>query len=644
MCGIAGFRTKGVPASLLEKMTQALVHRGPDDQGYVGLNVAGTLRSWKNPGEHSLLTTGLGHRRLSILDLSENAAQPMHTEDGRFFISYNGEIYNYVELRKELGGDSFRSTSDTEVLLRLFAKLGPQSLQKLNGIFAFAIWDTKSGNLWLARDPLGIKPLYYFQDERGFFFASEIKALLKVMPCSPSLRVSLLARYLMTNCIADPDTLFDGICKLEPGHTLLIKPDLSVENRGYFDMQFHPEEEIQRERWLAELDSVLRGAIERQLRSDVPVAFFLSGGLDSSLLAASSIAVQKEKPTTFTVGFRWSHSEEDSLDLDSARIMAKHFSFQHHEVLLEPSIVSMLPKVVEILEEPISDPAAICSFLICEAASKHCKVLISGQGGDELFGGYPAYRAGQLAYGVQQLPSPVLSIADFTTRFLPYSIQGVRLQTVHRLKKLLFSTRHEWPEPFLLLRSAMRMEDVAELLIPEIFSLQAAPFDRHLDHFEKAAGWDPLHQLMYLDTKTYLTSNNLAYSDKTSMANSVELRVPFLDLELVKLMERVPHRFKANLNESKILLKLFSEKRLPPEIIHRKKSGFGLPLKDWFLDELQPMAHELLTSSVARRLFDSTIIERWLSQHREKTADHSFKLYNLMTLCLWCEKFGVGES
>lgn len=642
MCGIAGFRAKGVPASLLEKMTQVLTHRGPDGQGFAGLDVSGTLRSWKNPGEHSILTTGLGHRRLSILDLSENAAQPMQTEDGRFFISYNGEIYNYVELRKGLG-NRFRSTSDTEVLLCLFASLGWGALQKLNGIFAFAVWDTKNGNLWLARDPLGVKPLYYFQDERGFFFASEIKALLKAMPCSPSLRINLLARYLMTNCIADPDTLFDGIHKLEPGHTLLVKPDLSVEHRCYFDVGFHPEEEIPCERWLAELDAVLHGAIERQLRSDVPVAFFLSGGLDSSLLAERSIAVQKEKPTTFTVGFRWSRSKEDSLDLESARIMAKHFSFQHHEVLLEPSIVSMLPKVVEICEEPISDPAAICSFLICEAASEQCKVLISGQGADEIFGGYPAYRAGQLAYGIQQLPSSVLSIADFTTRFLPYSIQGVRLQTVHRLKKLLFSTRYEWPEPFLLLRSAMRMEEVAELLTPETLALQAVPFARHLDHFERAAGRDLLHQLMYLDAKTYLPSNNLAYSDKTSMAHSVELRVPFLDLELVRLMERVPQRFKTNLNESKILLRLFSEKRLPPEIIHRKKSGFGLPLKDWFLNELQPMAQELLTSSVARQLFDSTIIQRWLREHREKTADHSFKLYNLMTLCLWCEKFGVGK-
>ncbi len=582
---------------------------------------------------------GLGHRRLKIIDLSDKASQPMHTMDGRFHIVFNGEIYNYLELRDELSDVVFRSSSDTEVLLNVFARGGIRSLSKLNGIFSFAAYDNQSENLWLIRDPLGVKPLYYFKDERGFFFASEIRALLKVMTFKPSLRFPLLSRYLMINWIPDPDTLFDGIQKLEAGHYLLIKPDLSTEVRPYWDLSFHQEEDLSLKDWVTQLDRILGDTMKRQLRSDVPVAFFLSGGLDSSLIATKAVQTNGGEPTTFTIGFSWSSDKSAQSDLSFARLLKDRFPFQFKEMILGPSIVEILPRVIDALEEPLADPAAICSYLICEAASKEFRVLVSGQGADEIFGGYDAYRIGQLAYGIQQLPHPIIHLADLASRMLPYSVKGIHLQSIHRLKKLVPSLRHAWPEPFLLLRSPLRMENVAKLLLPHILAIQSNPFDRHREHFNRSQLSDPVNQLLYLDTKTYLVNNNLAYSDKTSMAHSVELRVPYLDLELVRLAQRVPSRFKTTFRESKILLKALAGKSLPSPIIHRKKVGFGLPLRNWMLHDLQPMAKELLMDQSICSIFNTAVIRRWLKEHEEKVADHSMRLFNLMTLRLWMNNY-----
>ena len=415
MCGIAGFYAKKDPlsAALLERMTQAIVHRGPDDQGYFGVGPHKEKTHWKKDGaEHGPLQVGLGFRRLAILDLSENGAQPMTTDDERFWIVYNGELYNFPDLKRELEDLTFRSQSDTEVLLKYFARFGASALGRLNGIFAFAILDRKTGNLTVARDPLGVKPLYYFEDERGFFFASEIRALLKAKGSSPSLRHSVLSSYLLSNWVPDPDTLFDGIYRLEPGHFLTLGPGAQTRLTRYWDFAFAPDDTKSLADWTEALSTRLDSAVARQIRSDVPVGFFLSGGVDSSLLAAKAAQAlaPSSKPSTFTIGFRWARSSHDNLDLDCARMLKEKFPFDYHELILDPSIVSVLPKVVECLEEPIADPAALCSYLICEAASEQFTVMISGQGGDELFGGYPSYPAGWLVAGMQRLPSSVLSL------------------------------------------------------------------------------------------------------------------------------------------------------------------------------------------------------------------------------------------
>ncbi|MBI4402934.1 MAG: asparagine synthase (glutamine-hydrolyzing) [Deltaproteobacteria bacterium] len=646
MCGIAGFYSPDnrVPSKVLEQMTDTIAHRGPDSQGFWGLSGCDSHHFWKHPGQQvQELKLGLGFRRLSILDLSELASQPMRSHDGRYWIAFNGEIYNYVELRQKLPEVQWRTTGDTEVLLELLSRGGMDALNELNGIFSFALFDTHSKKLFLVRDHLGIKPLYYFRDARGIFFGSEIRSLLKAMLAKPSLHVGLVSRYLMTNWIPDPDTLFEGIKKLEPGHFLEIFSDGRTEDRTYWDLQFNAQENVNLNQWLDEMNRTVERTVERQLRSDVPVGFFLSGGIDSSLLASKAVDVQKQFPTTFTIGFKWSKSKEDRLDLDCARLLKKYFPFNHHEIVLAPSVVSLLPKVVETLEEPIADPAAICSYLICEAASGHFKVLISGQGGDELFGGYQVYQGGLLASRLDSLPSFMVAGMDHLAQKLPYSIHNKRIQNVHRLKKLFASVRQPWPEPFLTLRGPMRRDELGSLLTPETTSAQSPPFLKHLDLFENARRWDPLQQMTYLDMKTYLPALNLTYTDKTSMHHSIEVRVPFLDREMVSIAQRIPSHLKALPSGTKLLLKEYAAKSLPHNVVFRKKTGFGLPVRDWLLTDLNGMVNELLSPARIRKqkIFQPEVISNWLREHREMVADHTQKIYSLMTFQLWCEVFGI---
>ena len=445
----------------------------------------------------------------------------------------------------------------------------------------------------------------------------------------------------MINWIPDPDTLFEGIHRLEPGHFLKIGPDLNRSKACYWDMRFDPDYEVSESEWIERTHHTLKRAVDRQMRSDVPVGFFLSGGIDSSLLTATAVEQNGIRPKAFTIGFRWSQSKEDNLDLQSARHMKSKFNLDHEEIILEPSILSLLPRVVETLEEPIADPAAICSYLICEAAKSQCKVMISGQGGDEMFGGYPVYLGGQVAYGLQHLPAFMVSMFDVTSEMLPYSIQGIRLQNVHRLRKLLLSIGHPWPEPFILLRGAFRPDQASDLLTAQVLGAQFSPFVRHMDYFSRCREFDVVHQMMYLDIKTYLPCLNLTYTDKTSMAHSIEVRVPFLDMEMALLSSRMPSRYKANINDLKVVLKHVAEKVLPKEVIHRKKTGFGLPIKDWFINDLWGLANDLLSESRLKRkgLFEAPVIQKWLKEHREMQADHSMKLYSLITFELWSDRF-----
>jgi len=644
MCGFVGFQSReALPSALLEKMTTSIAHRGPDDQGFLGIDTSGKLHTWKRPGEKKLdLVLGMGFRRLAILDLSEAGAQPMTTPSGHHWITFNGEIYNYLELHSEIKDAQVRSSSDTEVLLHLLSRQGMDALAKLNGIFAFALLESASRKLSLVRDQFGVKPLYYTQEGNALFYGSEIRPLL-IAKGAPRLNRPLLGRYLMCNWIPDPDTMFEGIFRLPAGTRMDVDRDLRITQKTYWDFNLSKQKEQPLSDWLGQLDHTLDHAVDRQLRSDVPVAFFLSGGIDSSLLAVKANAIAKRAPTTYTIGFDWSHSKDDSLDLEAARFLAKKFSFKHKEIILSPSIVNLLPKVVETLEEPISDPAAICSYLICEAAKNDFKVLVSGQGGDEMFGGYSLFPNALLTARAQKLPGMLLAAMNATAKKLPYSIGGKRVQSVHRLQKFLQSASTQWPEALFNLRSSMATLPFADLMDERVFAEQKNPYGRHQEVFQRAASWDVLRQSLYMDTKTYLPALNLFYTDKTSMMNSVEVRVPFLDMEIAGLAETLPNEYKVHGKETKVLLKRLAEKYLPREVTHRKKTGFGLPVRDWLLKDLQPMARDLFAADrlSAQKLFKPESLQRLLTEHQNKTSDHSSKIYLLMTLQLWMDRFGV---
>lgn len=647
MCGIAGFVGSSEPITTdrLTRMATAMIHRGPDDEGYLGIGPDGNVESWKTPpSPPQPIKMGLAFRRLSILDLSDRGAQPMSSPQGRYWLAFNGQIYNYVELRREMKDVAFRSQSDTEVLLHHLIRHGMEGLDQLKGIFAFAFLDTKTREMWLVRDPLGVKPLYLTHTKEGLWFSSEVRSLLAGSQVTPSADTSLLSRYLHCNWIPDPQTLFEGVEKLPPGHFLHIKKSHSNLQR-YWDLNLQPSENEGLERWSEELDLALHEVVSRQMRSDVPLGFFLSGGVDSSLLAVKALQTRDQRPGTFTTGFKWAGDQVD-IDLEHARFLSKQFSFDYNEILLEPSVVNVLPKVVETLEEPVADPAALCSYLICEAASERFKVLISGQGADELFGGYPIYQAGWVAAELNTIPASLRRSLKKLTDRLPYSVAGRSIQSVHRIQKIAAASQQPWPIPFLYLRSPFRPGQVDALIHPELRQSQRNPFGRHLELFEHASNWDQTAQMLYLDSRTYLPCLNLAYSDKTSMAHSVELRVPYLDPDVVKLAERIPSRHKVRLREGKVALKRTAGQYLPDRILNRPKAGFGIPLRQWMRNELHPMAGDLLSPERLRRQgwLDPDAPHRLLEEHRTQQADHSMKLYSLMTLQLWLDTFQRGPQ
>ena len=637
MCGFAGFSVRKAldPRSVLQPMTDAISHRGPDDFGYYGWD-GKTQWRWREEAPGEPVQVGLGFRRLSILDLSPAGAQPMSTPDGRYWLAFNGQIYNHQDLKREMADVAWKSATDTEVLLHCLAREGIAALARLNGMYAFAFFDSQTGETILARDPLGIKPLYYATDDRGIFFGSEIRALMPALSSKPAFRRELLSRYLMNGWIADPDTLFEGIHRVSPGHFLHVRRDGQVVEHRFWDFEAHPEKGVSLDEWKDRLAQELDAALDRQMRSDVPLGFFLSGGVDSSLLAARAALTHKQRPKAFSVGFEWGGSDVGA-DMRASRLVGGRFPIDRHEILVKPAVVDLLPKIVRVLEEPISDAAAICSYLLCEAAKSQVSVLISGQGADEVFGGYPVYQAGRVAAGVNA--TGLGRMLGGASAHLPYSIAGRKIQSVHRLRKVLASAQTPWPDPFLLLRSPFRLDELAALLTPQMAAAQEDPFGRQHALFEHAREWDRYHQMLYLDTKTYLPALNLTYSDKTAMAHSVELRVPFLDQKIVELAEKMPSRLKARLKGSKILLKSVAERTLPPAITRRRKEGFGLPLRDWFVRDLQPMASDLLSPDRLRRqgFFKPEQPMQWLREHRELKADHCTKLYALMTFQLWLE-------
>ena len=626
MCGICG--TVGrAEESELWCMTDEMSHRGPD--GYGVQSFAG------NP------PAGLGNRRLAILDPSPSGAQPMSYE-GRWWITHNGELYNFRELRRELeaAGERFHTESDTEVLLRMFVVHGSAMLERLNGIFAFAIWDDRDKRLFLARDRLGVKPLYYINRADCFAFASELTALLPLLD-SVDLDTTALSDYLTFLWVPEPKTAFRHVMKLPAGHLAWVdRNGIAIEQ--YWDLRFTPEERPTAE-WEERVADAVSAAIRRQMVSDVPLGSFLSGGIDSSAIVAA-MASTGQRVSTFTIGYRQGDLAHEIApdDVGYAREVAALFDTDAHERILEPDVLDLLPKVVRHLEEPIADPAALSTYLICREAGRQMPVMLSGMGADEVFAGYPRYLAYKISRLLDRMPTTGRTLVENAIRRVAKPGRPGRLRGPRRnLWKFMRAAGQTPVERYLSFSSYYTVDELDEVIAPGIRDEQHDPLAVHRSLLEHDSGGDELSRLLYADSKTFLPSLNLAYTDKMGMASSVEVRVPLLDYEILDLAARIPSRLKLHGWRRKYVFKRSQEAVLPRRIIWRPKAGFSAPVRAWLTGGLAPLMDELLSEETVRRrgLVRPEAVARLRREHDLGLADNALRLYALLSLELWCRTF-----
>lgn len=638
MCGIAGLANWG-DRETLARMTDALAHRGPDDRGL--WQTVSADGGW----------VGLGSRRLSILDLSPAGHMPMSTPDGRLTIVYNGEVYNYPRLRLELEskGYQFRSSSDTEAVLYLYQEYGSDCLRHLNGMFAIAIWDDARQQLFLARDHFGIKPLYYCHEGKRLAFASEVKALLQVPGMPRRINFTALHQYLTFLWVPDPLTMFEGIYKLPAGHYAVLK-DGALNLVQYWDLRF-PDAGHSFKTREAELATELRerfsASVRAQMVSDVPLGAFLSAGLDSSSIVAAMANHTSEPVRTFTVAFpkRYRKGEVTLDDTEVARRTAQHFGCEHTEILVEPDVVELLPKLIWHMDEPTADPAIITAYLVNREARKDVTVLLSGVGGDELFGGYRKYQAHYLAERYRSIPSVLRGhVIEPAVAALP-AFRGTSLKGYVRLAKKMARSGSLAQQDRFIMDSVYLTESQKQALYSDVVLARINGVDprrQHLDYFERVAHADFLNQMLYLDTKAFMVSLNLTYNDKMSMASSVEVRVPFLDWELAEWVAwNIPPDLKLRKGTTKHILREAMRPILPVEVLKQKKAGFAAPIDYWLANDLREMVDDLLSESRIRNrgLFNPQAVRQLVDEQRKGREDWSHQIWQFLTLELWMQAF-----
>jgi len=622
MCGICGiFDRSGdsIDKVTLERMTRVLGHRGPDGDGHL----------WD--GE-----IGLGHRRLSIIDV-EGGAQPIGNEDGSLQVVFNGEIYNFVELRKELegAGHTFKTRSDTEVIVHGYEQWGAGCVNRFNGMFAFAIWDKHKRELFLARDHLGIKPLYYTLIGDRLAFASEIKALLQVPSCPREIDMDALADLFTFRYVPSPKTLFRGVFKLPPGYLMRVtKKD--VEIRRFWSWVPCLRKKWREEELIEEYQELLDDAVRLQLRSDVPLGLFLSSGIDSGVLLAIMSKYSARPVQTFTIGFE---EGAKTNEVEDARETARRFGAEHYSMMLSyKDYASYFERYMSDLEEPVADEPAPAFYFLAKITRERVKVALSGQGADEPWAGYDRYLGVKLSALYSRLPRLI------TDRFAP--VIGKIPGRMERLKRGIESLG----EPDIVTRfakiysffSADMKAQLYKGLLKERF--EAAPYGamETLRRLQKdVQHLDPLSQMLYIDTRANLPDDLLMVGDKTSMANSLEVRVPFLDYRLVEFVESLPPSLKLKGMTGKYLLKKALAKWLPQEAIYRKKKGFAHPIADWLGTSMRPLVEDCLLSnnSYLSRYFDQDYMRQLYKRHREGKEPYMRHIYLLVSLELWHRTF-----
>ena len=647
MCGISGVVNCG-DRETLARMTHVQAHRGPDDSG---------LWDRRFPDGSYV---GLGSRRLAILDLSSDGRMPMCNEGRTLWITYNGEIYNFQDLRRELEskGHRFSSHSDTEVILHLYEQEGPECVKRLDGMFAFAICDLRSATptLFLARDHFGIKPFYYFHEGERFAFASEVKALLQVRDIRAELDSQSLHQYLTFLWVPDPKTMFRRIMKLPAGHyATFCNGEFKLSQ--YWDLTFPPANQ-RYTRSEAELTEEIRErfrrSVQAQMVSDVPIGAFLSAGLDSSSIVAMMRKSANRPVRTYTITFpRKYRIGEDTLDdPEVATRLARHLGCENRRIVVEPDVTDLLPRLVWHMDEPTADPAIIAAYLVCREARKQATVLLSGVGGDELFAGYRKHVAHRWAQVYTRVPAFVRRGLHSGFSALP-SFRGSSLKGKVRLaKKMARSASLNPVDRFIANCTYLDDDQKSALYCPGFAaeSLASNPASEHFTAFDRVRDADFLHQMLYLDTKIFMTSLNLTYNDKMSMASSVEVRVPFLDRGLAEFVAwNVPPNLKLKgvcRPTTKYIFRRAMHEILPREVLQQPKAGLAAPVDYWLAHDLRTMVEDLLSPSQLnkRGLFRPEAVRRFVDEHRSGRHDWSMQLWQFLTLELWMQTFLDGSA
>ncbi len=621
MCGITGRfnydSSRPVDRDVLGAMTDAVAHRGPDAAGY-----------YHAPG------IGLGHRRLSIIDLS-TGDQPLANEDGTVQVVFNGEIYNFADVRAELitRGHRFRTGSDTEIIVHGYEEWGDRCVDRFRGMFAFAVWDAAARRLLLARDRLGVKPLYYAEvPGSGIVFGSEIKSLLEDPDVPRAWRPEAIDAYLTLLYIPAPDTIYRAVKKLPPGHILVAERG-QVRVSRYWDLEFTGDGNPGREEdYLEELDALLREAVGLRLVSDVPLGAFLSGGIDSSTVVAYMKEASGAPPVTIAVGF----DDEAFDEVRHAEAVARHLGCEFHALTANPRVDDLLPKLAWHFDEPFADSSAVPTYYVSKAARELVTVALSGDGGDELWAGYPWHRVEQWEQRVRGSLGSATRVAGWLGRALPLSVKGARsLRHLSSAPDQAYALKHGY--------GMFEAEAKTRLYSADFTAAvgDADAFATFRDAYRDCRSSDPMDRAMYVDARTYMIDDVLTKVDRMSMAVSLEAREPLLDHKLLEFAARVPSSLKLKNGRSKYLLRRVLDRRVPRDIIDRPKRGFAAPIGEWLRGPLAGLTSELLLDGRLRDrgIFDPREVARIWDDHRTRRADHPHRLWQLVMLELWFRQF-----
>ena len=619
MCGIAGI-TGRFDESCLREMIKSITHRGPDYEGiYINKNV------------------GLAHARLSIIDITTVGNQPMHDNENNLSIVFNGEIYNYQILKKELSKKySFKSDSDTEVLIYLYKEYGKNMLNKINGMFVFAIYDFIKKELFIAKDRMGKKPLYYSELNDSFIFASELKAIIKNPAINKELNLNAISQYLTFDYVPTPNTLFKKVFKMEAGHYMIIKENRIIESNRYWNYNFNINNKISFNEAQNKLDSILNRAVKDRLMSDVPLGVFLSGGLDSSTIAYYAQKNSSKQIKTFSIGF-----EDKSYDESNyAQKVANHINSKHYSEILKPKdTTDLIEEIYPKVDEPLADASLIPTYYLSKITKKNVTVALGGDGSDELLGGYPTFISNKFKtpfYATRNISLPIL---NSIIKHLPVKDNNISLD--FKINQFLrgFSSKKEhihqlWLGSFLpkeknnLFRKDLNLNNRDGLsLIDSVFKNCNSKKD--------------FNQIIQFYCETYLHDDILVKVDRASMLNSLEVRAPFLDVELIEFVNSLPVKYKMKGFSGKYILKKLMENKIPNEIIYRPKKGFGIPLSKWLREDLKSMRNDLLSKKSINKIgiFDYEYIRKIINEHDNFKKNHRKLIWNLIILQLWFENY-----